>query len=279
MIGRGLSRGAATSWIWTNPNPPFNQITYYGWLWSQPSGVMRWGTNRVSGTAYIGTLTFTTSFTNSMQGGTASEAQGATGDSGGAVFIKNGSTWELAGVMIAVGPGSVEDGQPADTALYGNVTFAADLSQYRDQIVAITRPECANEVDDDGDLLVDWPDDPECDSELDRTELPDQDGDDVGDPLDDCLDLPNPDQLDSNQDGYGNLCDADLDDDGSVGGTDFFELKAVFGKSLEDPGYDPDADFDGDDTVGGTDYFVFKAQYGGAPGPSGLACAGTIPCP
>jgi hypothetical protein len=54
----------------------------------------------------------------------------------------------------------------------GNLTFATDLSVYRDQIIDITRPECANEIDDDGDTFVDWPDDPNCVSELGLTELP-----------------------------------------------------------------------------------------------------------
>ena len=58
---------------------------------------------------------------------------------------------------------------------------------YRDQLIDLTRPECANEVDDDGDTLVDWPADPDCASELDDTELPDQDQDGVGDPEDNCL--------------------------------------------------------------------------------------------
>jgi hypothetical protein len=107
------------------------------------------------------------------------------GDSGGALFIKNGSIWELAGVLYAIGP---YPSQPDATALQGkvsqpigNLTYSVDLSVYRDQIIALTRPECANEVDDDGDTLVDWPDDPDCASELGLTELPDQDDDGVAD--------------------------------------------------------------------------------------------------
>jgi hypothetical protein len=265
MIGRGVWRGAATSWMGID-----------GWLWGVTVGVMRWGTNRVAGSEDVGTLAFTTSFTKYDQGGTAQEAQGAIGDSGGAVFIKNGSVWELAGVMIAVGS---YVNQPSGTALYGNLTYAADLSQYRDQIIAVTRPECSNEADDDGDTLVDWPDDPQCSSALDDTELPDQDGDGVGDPLDNCLAEGNPDQRDTNQDGYGNLCDADFDDDGGVGLADFATFKLSFGQSLGSPAYDPDADFDGDGAVGLFDFGVFRSLFGAPPGPSGLSCAGTIPCP
>jgi hypothetical protein len=140
-----------------------------GYLWSATNPI-RWGTNRVAGTDFIGTWTFYTTFTKISQGGTTHEAQAADFDSGGAVFIKNGSDWELAGLMVAIG---VYGGQPDETALYGNETHAGDLSIYRDQLIAITRPKCANEVDDDGDSFVDWPADDGCASELDDSELPD----------------------------------------------------------------------------------------------------------
>ena len=76
---------------------------------------MRWGTNKVAGTGeHPDTLTFATNFTKIVgAGSTANEAQGADGDSGGAVFIKNGTTWELAGVMIAI---ATFEGQPAGYA-------------------------------------------------------------------------------------------------------------------------------------------------------------------
>jgi hypothetical protein len=158
MIGKGYSRGAATTWMGIN-----------GYLWNSWNP-MRWGTNQVAGTDFIGTWTFHTTFTKISQGGTTHEAQAAAFDSGGAVFIKNGSDWELAGLMVAVG---VYGGQPDSTSLYGNETHAADLSIYRDQLIAITRPKCANEVDDDLDGSVDWPADDGCASELDDSELAD----------------------------------------------------------------------------------------------------------
>jgi hypothetical protein len=62
--------------------------------------------------------------------------QAVPGDSGGAVFYKNGSLWELAGIMHAT---STLPGQDKwATAAYGQRTYIADLSVYRDQIVAIT---------------------------------------------------------------------------------------------------------------------------------------------
>ncbi len=63
-------------------------------------------------------------------------AQAVPGDSGGAVFYKNGSLWELAGIMHAT---STCPGQNTRTTVaYGQDTYIADLSVYREQIVTIT---------------------------------------------------------------------------------------------------------------------------------------------
>jgi hypothetical protein len=126
---------------------------------------MRWGTSLVGD---FGTVLDTESFhTKFTEHDTAHEAQAANGDSGGAVFIENAGVWELAGVMFAVG--SYEE-QPAETSLYGNLTYAADLASYRSQIIEIARPECSDEVDNDGDDLVDFPADPDCSDLSDPSE-------------------------------------------------------------------------------------------------------------
>ena len=109
------------------------------------------------------------------------------------------------------------------------------------------------------------------DFELDETA--DLDGDGVLDALDNCMQAPNgptiPDaggniQLDSNGDGYGNLCDADLNNDGVVNGLDVGPFVAQFGTA------GPDADFNGDGIVNGLDVGPFVNSFGQAPGPSGL---------
>jgi hypothetical protein len=107
----------------------------------------------------------------------------------------------------------------------------------------------------------------------------DADGDGHLDGEDNCVMEPNASQRDSDQDGYGNACDADLNEDDIVGGPDFSAFRDTLGSSLGDPDYDPDADFDGDGVIGGSDFILFRSQFGTAPGPSGLACAGTAPCP
>jgi hypothetical protein len=114
---------------------------------------------------------------------------------------------------------------------------------------------------------------PEC------TTGPDQDGDGVCNNQDSCLIELNPFQRDTNQDGYGNICDPDVNNDGMVGGPDFVILQIEWGKTLGDPDYDPDVDLDGDGVIGQGDYDIMLLYWGGQPGPSGLTCAGTSPCP
>jgi hypothetical protein len=106
-----------------------------------------------------------------------------------------------------------------------------------------------------------------------------QDGDGVCDTADNCLGTSNASQADSDQDGYGNACDPDVNNDGVVGGPDFAFFRAAFGSQCGDPEYDPVADFNDDCVVGGPDFTVFAAHFGGGPGPSAHVCAGTVPCP
>ncbi len=85
--------------------------------------------------------------------------------------------------------------------------------------------------------------------------------------------VPNPDQYDADLDGYGNLCDADLNNDGGVGVDDVGLVSAALGSA------DPVAEFGDDGAVGLDDMGVVLGALGELPGPSGLACAGTVPCP
>jgi hypothetical protein len=115
--------------------------------------------------------------------------------------------------------------------------------------------------------------------------VPDQDGDTVADDVDNCLTDPNGApgqpagalmaQCDTDQDGYGNACDPDVSNDGVVGGPDYGPVTAIFGVS----GLLIASDVNCDGVVGGPDYGPITANFGGAPGPSGLSCAGTPPCP
>ena len=65
--------------------------------------------------------------------------------------------------------------------------------------------------------------------------VPDADLDGAFDGGDNCTLVANPDQRDSNADGYGNVCDADLNGDGSVDFLDLGMLKAVFFTGASEP--------------------------------------------
>lgn len=92
----------------------------------------------------------------------------------------------------------------------------------------------------------------------------DADLDGVPDANDNCLAVANPDQRDSNVDGYGNACDADFDNNCIVNAVDLGILRAVFFTG------DADADLDGDGIVNTLDLGIFRAGFFASPGPSGL---------
>jgi hypothetical protein len=114
----------------------------------------------------------------------------------------------------------------------------------------------------------------------------DTDGDGIPDVLDKCtLDSRNataPATCDTDQDGYGNVCDADFDQSFGVNPIDFTKYFIPSFKTGIDPGVGTDMDCAGTASVPDFSmYFVpkFKGLLGGAiPGPSGLACAGQPGC-
>ncbi len=92
----------------------------------------------------------------------------------------------------------------------------------------------------------------------------DDDEDGVADSEDNCLGLANGAQTDSDEDGYGNACDADLNNDGIVNTLDLGAFRKVFGSS------DADADFNNDGIVNTLDLGRMRNLFGKAPGPSAL---------
>jgi hypothetical protein len=92
----------------------------------------------------------------------------------------------------------------------------------------------------------------------------DADSDGVTDDADNCTEVANPDQRDTNGDLFGNACDPDLDNNGIVNAIDLGLFKSVFFTA------DPDADFDGNGVVNVVDLGVLKTFFFLPPGPSGL---------
>lgn len=103
---------------------------------------VRWGENAVDANGFyvnVGSLlapVHVVSFRTRFDSGISNEAQAVIGDSGGAVFSNNGGSWELSGMMFAVDYYETQPGG-AETAVYGNETYIADLSYYRSQILTI----------------------------------------------------------------------------------------------------------------------------------------------
>jgi uncharacterized protein (TIGR03790 family) len=105
----------------------------------------------------------------------------------------------------------------------------------------------------------------------------DRDGDGVDDRADNCSSIPNPRQRDTDGDGFGNLCDGDVDGDGRIttswgevfpraerGDVEWIALTAKNGP------YDPDHDLDGDGAVDARDISIAQLQLFMPPGPGRL---------
>jgi len=150
MIGDGRNRATNLSY-WTSGWALTNAAggVYSGYVWAAGS-TMRWGQNTVSSrSSFDDGFGFQNGFQTTFNAnGGSNECQAATYDSGGGVFYKNGSNWELAGIMLTVAGYS---GQPGSTAVYGNQTYMADISYYRAQITN----KLVN-FDSDIDGLPDW---------------------------------------------------------------------------------------------------------------------------
>ena len=145
----------------------------FSFRWTD-KGAKRWATNRISSAFDVlaqGKMTsraFVMRFDEPYsRNATRHEAQAAVGDSGGGVFVRRDGEWQLLGLMVSV---SGIRNAPGSGAVYGDSTYVVDLSHYRPEILRWTRASCSNEVDDDGDERIDFPDDPGCDGPNDRNE-------------------------------------------------------------------------------------------------------------
>lgn len=144
MIGAGRQQEASlTYWqvsgsTWTELSPPNTSITDYGYE-TTGSQSPRWGENDIGAVAqdiaygHGDVRSFFTSFDDDAY---LHEAQAVSGDSGGAVLFHNGAEWVLAGMIVAVETFTNQPGG-ANTAVVGNLTAAADLAFYSQEIYEV----------------------------------------------------------------------------------------------------------------------------------------------
>lgn len=91
----------------------------------------------------------------------------------------------------------------------------------------------------------------------------DSDGDGVPDSRDNCINVANANQKDSDNDGYGDACDADVNNDGIVNSLDLAQVRNHFGNRVRTP-----ADLNGDGIVNAIDLAQVRRLFGSRPGPS-----------
>jgi hypothetical protein len=91
---------------------------------------------------------------------------------------------------------------------------------------------------------------------------------------DNCLGLANPAQRDDDEDGYGNICDSDTNQDCLVGALDLAGVFGNFGGAAPwAPKSDGAFDVTEDNVTGALDLAGVFGDFGGVPGPSGKSCA------
>lgn len=92
----------------------------------------------------------------------------------------------------------------------------------------------------------------------------DTDNDGLLDNEDNCLLIFNPDQVDVDDDGIGNICDSDFNQDCAVNLSDLLLMKRNFG------GSEPLYDLNSDGAIDLADLGIMRSYFLGPPGPSGL---------
>lgn len=122
------------TWTWSEDQSDAADYIISGFV-TDSSKSVRWGTNTINGfTTFDNASAFYTNF--SFTNRTTYESQAVTHDSGGAIFTQNGTSWELAGTIVAVASPFNFNGQPGgpNNAIFGNYTIAIDLSAHATDI-------------------------------------------------------------------------------------------------------------------------------------------------
>jgi alpha-tubulin suppressor-like RCC1 family protein len=97
----------------------------------------------------------------------------------------------------------------------------------------------------------------------------DTDGDTVPDPIDNCTLVPNPAQCDSDDDGFGNHCDGDLNNNGATNAQDVTLFRQQLGQPSVGPTFNQ-ADMNCNGAVNAQDVTLFRVRLGSPAGPAGV---------
>lgn len=95
----------------------------------------------------------------------------------------------------------------------------------------------------------------------------DTDGDGIPDETDNCIEVANADQRDTDSDGFGNLCDPDFNGDLLVNFLDLLAMQVAFFSTPASPSWDENIDLDGNNLINFTDLFILRDFFFGPPGP------------
>ena len=155
--------------------------------------------------------------------------------------------------------GTADKARLSERCVYtGGYNFALPLGQSDGPIDEVSSVKWLN-AQGGGDYLL-W-------QLIEQRGFLDTDFDGVDYSLDNCRAVANPDQRDTDSDGIGNLCDADLNNDCIVNAVDLGLFRLRFFSN------DPTADFNGDGVVNAIDLGQLRLAFFGAPGPSATGCA------
>jgi secreted trypsin-like serine protease len=156
------------------------------------------------------------------------------GDSGGPILVNDSGTVKQAGI-VSWGIGCAEEKKP------GVYTRIANYNNWiADHIKGSSTPD--NDKDKDG----------------------------IADDADNCIDVANSDQLDDDNDKFGNRCDGDLNNDNRTSFRDVNLFVPAYLTEQGDAEYRADADFDSDGKINRADFNILVRLFGRSPGPSGL---------
>ncbi len=98
----------------------------------------------------------------------------------------------------------------------------------------------------------------------------DLDNDGISDNKDNCIEVSNVNQRDTDGDNYGNRCDGDLNNDNKTNTLDLNLYKLAHRSKVGDTHFNPHADFNGDNKVNTLDLNIYKTLHRKPPGPSGV---------